>query len=184
MHYKLYFLLIGCTLKGRHTEQHDVYFGIGKQPADLVPAIKSFWPEAEKLHVDCWREVTNVNGFQIKVIPKTGNPDTGTNQLYFMNLGGYRKGAFEEFHFRELVVAPNQEEAVRLAKKTGFYKDHGFKGAVAHIDDRYGVDIDEIHPVSEILSPADKANYSVIITEEIAATPDEIHLGYTPISKL
>ena len=111
MSYKLYFLLVGCRLKGRHTEQHDVFFGIGSSPADLIPAVKSFWPEAENLHIDCWREVTNVNGHSVKVDLKEDNPEPSNLSLFFINLGGYRKGEFEEFHFKDLFVAANAGDA-------------------------------------------------------------------------
>lgn len=169
----------------RHIEQHDVYFGIGQNVADIMPALKNFWPEAEGLHIDCWREVTNVNGFKIKIVPKNEITSRDTTlSLFFMNLGGYRKEEFEEFHLRELVVATSQAEAVKLAKKTTFYLQHGFKGAVAHIDEKYGVDVDEVYSVEEILSVADKDNFRIIVSKEQIGETDEIHLGYTTFAKL
>ena len=36
---KLFMLLLGCLLKGRNTEQHDIFFGIAETLKDLVPAI-------------------------------------------------------------------------------------------------------------------------------------------------
>eukprot|EP01136_Pigoraptor_vietnamica_P006411 Opistho-1_new@39323 len=111
MNPKLYFLLVGCSTKGRHTEQHDVFFGIAQSPAGLIPVLHKFWPEAEKLHIDCWREVTNVNGYCVTVVSKA-DPSTTDLSLFFINLGGYRKGEFEEFHFKELFVAASQQEAI------------------------------------------------------------------------
>lgn len=185
MEYKLFFFLIGCKLPNRFTEQHDVFFGIAERPAELIPAINNFWPDAGKLHIDCWREVTNINGYKVKVLPKNEVPgdDSGLS-LFFINMGGYKKGEFEEFHFKDIFAAPNQDEAIRLAKKTSFYRSYGFKGAVAHIDNKYGVDVDEIYQVEEILQPSDKANYRIVVTNEIAGQADEIHLGYTLLSKL
>ena len=53
MEMKLYMVLLGCKPEGRHTEQHDVFFGIAPALKDLIPAFKSFWPEAKgKIHVD------------------------------------------------------------------------------------------------------------------------------------
>lgn len=185
MEYKLFFFLTGCKLANRFTEQHDVFFGIAKTPSHLIPAIKNFWAGAENLHIDCWREVTNINGYQVKVLPKgevAAQP--GGLSLFFINMGGYRKGEFEEFHFKDIFAAPNPEEAIKLAKKTSFYRNYGFKGAVAHVDNKYGVDVDEVYQIEEILSPDDKANYRIVVTNEIAGSPDEIHLGYTPLSKL
>lgn len=185
MEYKLYFFLIGAKLPNRYTEQHDVFFGIGKKPADLIQPLKAFWTEAEKLHIDCWREVTNINGCLIKVFLKNHVTDSDSGlSLFFINMGGYKKGEFEEFHFKDIFVASTQEEAVSQAKKTNFYKQFSFKGAVAHVDNKYGVDVDEIYDVAEILPVADKNNYRIIVTNEIATQPDEIHLGYTTLSKL
>lgn len=183
MSYKLYFLLVGCRLKERYTEQHDVFFGIGERLSDLIPALHGFWPDAENLHIDCWREVTNVDGYCVTVVPKVDTPGTDLS-LFFINLGGYKKGEFEEFHFKNLFVAANQQEAIKLARQTKFYKEFGFKGAVSHIDNQYGVDIDELYPVEEILSKADKSKYSILLTNEIPNQIDEIHLGYTPLAKL
>ena len=57
LHYKktsnLYMIMLGCTPKGRFTEQHDIFFGIGTSLKELVADMKSFWPEAKgKIHID------------------------------------------------------------------------------------------------------------------------------------
>ena len=68
---KLYMLMLGCTLVGRLTEQHDIFFGIGSSLKDLIPQIKNFWPEAKgKIHIDAWREVSVVDDFTIEVVSK------------------------------------------------------------------------------------------------------------------
>lgn len=142
---KLFMVLLGCKPAGRHTEQHDIFFAIGNSLADLKPAMTGFWPEANgKIHIDAWREVNVVDGYQLKVVPATANAGIKEHRLFFINLGGYKKGEFEEQHYKMLVVARNLAEATRMAKNTAFYKHTGFEGAVAHIDDKYGVDVDDI----------------------------------------
>ena len=129
---KLFMLLIGCTPGGRNIEQHDIFFGIGNSVKDLIPDVISFWPEAKgKLHLDAWREVTNVNGFGVTVIPH--QEINNAAKLFFINLGGYKQNEFEEFHYKMIVAAGDKGEAVRLAKNTAFYKHTGFKGADSHI---------------------------------------------------
>lgn len=171
-------LLIGATPPGRHTEQHDVFFGIADSIRDLVPQVINFWPEAKKgLHLDAWREVTLVNSYSIRVIadPKH-NSET---QLFFINLGGYKRGEFEEFHYKMIVAAPDKGEAVKAAKQTAFFRHTGFKGANAHIDDKYGVDVDDIYAIREILPAGAKEKYSLEIEQATAdAAEDIIHLGY------
>ena len=49
---KLFMLLLGCKPPGRHVEQHDVFFGIAGSLDELIPEIKAFWPETDKIHID------------------------------------------------------------------------------------------------------------------------------------
>lgn len=179
---KLFMLLIGCTPEGRNIEQHDIFFGIGKSVKDLLPGVINFWPEAKgKLHLDAWREVTNVNGFAITVVP--AQQRNHTSKLFFINLGGYRKNEFEEFHYKMIVAAADKGEAVKQAKNTAFYKHTSFTGATSHIDDKYGVDVDDIFEIADILPAEMKKQYSLLITHAKEALPeDELHLGYFKLS--
>ena len=177
--------MVGCRPSGRNTEQHDVFFGIGETIRDLVPQLKDFWPSAGKMHVDAWREVTRVDGYKITVTPKQAAPSASPGySLYFLNLGGYKQGEFDEFHYKMLVAAQDQNEALQVAKKTAFYKHTGFKGAPSHIDDKFGVDVDDMHQVKDILLPGQKAVYSIRMEPEASTEPDELHLGYFPFDKL
>ncbi len=182
---KLYFLLLGCKPQGRHTEQHDVFFGIGETLKELVPAMNSFWPEAKKnLHVDAWREVNSVQNYTIRVRLKTeASSGDAELKLFFINLGGYKKNEFEEYHHKLLIVAKDIAEASAQAKQEIFYKTTGFKGASAHIDDKYGIDVDEAYEVEELLPKAMKALYALDISLE-AGPIDEVQLGYLPLWKI
>ncbi len=180
----LYMLLIGCLPKGRNIEQHDVCFGIGNNIRDVLPGLLDFWPEAKgTLHLDAWRTVTLVNGFAIEVTEQPGV--NSPNQLFFINLGGYKLGEFEEFHYKMIIAASGKGEAVQLSKQTAFFRHTGFKGANAHIDDKYGVDVDDIFAIKDILPSDLKNKYSLIIKEADPDTPeDEIHLGYFKLDKV
>lgn len=175
---KLFMLLVGATPPGRHTEQHDVFFGIGQSIRDILPQLKDFWPEAKKgMHLDAWREVTLVNGFQVKVIDKPVH--ASSTQLFFINLGGYKQGEFEEFHYKMIVAAPEKGEAIRMSKQTAFFRHTGFKGANAHVDDKFGVDVDDVYAIPDILPKSTKERYSLQIEPATDGHPeDEIHLGY------
>jgi len=155
---------------------------------DLVPAIEAFWPEAQgSLHVDAWREVNQVNGYRISVVPREAAANTsveGADKLFFLNLGGYKEGEFDEFHYKLLVVAKDQGEAIAQAKQTAFYKHTGFKGAASHVDNKYGVDVDELHPVQDIISKELKEKYSIQIAADDSGVEDELHLGYFMLHKL
>lgn len=186
---KLYFLILGCTVKGRLIEQHDIFFGIGNSLSQLVPKIKEFWPEANKdIHIDVWREVNIVDNFSISVVPKNKvlEPDLNSPKLFFLNLGGYKQNEFEEYHYNMLTVADTIADAIKKSKKSVFYKHSGFKGAVSHIDEKYGIDVDDLHNVSDILSPADQDMYSIKInvSNEIFIKQDEFHIGYLKLNKI
>jgi hypothetical protein len=182
---KLYMALLGCRPPGRFTEQHDIFFGIGTSLGSLVPEINKSWPEAKgKIHVDAFRAVTNVDGYQIAVQERTDQPrKAGEKELFFINLGGYREGEFEEFHYKMLIVAESQGEAIRLSRQTFFFKHTGFKGAPSHVDDKYGIDVDDIFTVKEILAPAFKEKYVISITEG-DGPEDDLALGYFPLKTI
>lgn len=178
-------VMIGCRPKGRLTEQHDIFFGIAESMKELMPHMKEFWPEAKgKIHVDAYREVNFVNGYTIKVIPKKENKKNSSgDKLFFLNLGGYKVNEFDEFHYKVLAIAESSGEAIQQAKQTAFYKHFGFKGATSHIDDKYGVDVDDVYKVNDILNSFFKENYSLKITKE-NGIEDELQIGYFPLKKL
>ncbi len=178
-------VLLGCTPKGRVTEQHDVFFGIGENLSDLIPKMNVFWPEAEgKLHIDAWREINFVESFSVEVIEKTIENETDLN-LYFLNLGGYKPGEFEEYHYKMLTISTTLATAIKESKKTAFYKHCGFKGATSHIDDKYGIDVDDFHKVNDLLDAETKAKYQLkIIALNQSQIEDELHIGYVKIKSL
>lgn len=178
-------IMLGCTPAGRHTEQHDIFFTVGTSLKDTLPAIKLFWPEAkEKIHIDAWRLVTAVNGYEVSVVEKESDKEEGTLKLFFINLGGYKKDEFDEPHYKLVLAAENMAGAIKQAKETAFYRHMGFSGAVSHIDDKYGVDVDDAFEISEVLPPEIKQKYSIRVREKAGMEPDEIHLGYLPLSKI
>jgi hypothetical protein len=186
---KLFMLLVGCKPAGRLTEQHDVFFGIADSLKELVPAINKFWPAvANKFHLDGWREVNYVDGYQVTVIPKimSGKEDNEKEaKLFFINLGGYKPGAFEEFHYKMLVAATDKAGAIRASKNTAFYMHTGYKTAPSHIDDKYGIDVDDSYAIKELLNPLYNERYSIQLTRATGDyKEDRIELGYFKISSL
>jgi hypothetical protein len=174
---KLFMTLIGCTPAGRNIEQHDVFFGIGDSLKDIVPAVIQSWPDAGKLHFDAYREVTYVNDCKVRIVPQQ---DTSSPcKLFFINLGGYKQNEFEEFHYKMIIAAENKTDAINRSKQTAFFKHTGFKGANSHIDDKYGVDVDDVFEIKDILSADLKQQFSIWVerTDDVVEE-DELHLGY------
>lgn len=174
-------ILLGCTPTGRLTEQHDIFFGIGTSVLSMKPDMYAFWPEGGQLHVDSWREVTQVGPYSISIVARHEAADA-PEKLFFLNLGGYCMGEFEEYHFKLLVVATTMAEAVKASKQTEFYKQWGFKGAESHIDEKYALDVDDMHKVEDLLTDDWKARYSIRI-EKREGPEDALHIGYLKLGK-
>lgn len=192
---KLFMVLLGCRPKGRFTEQHDIFFGIAGNLRELVAEIKQSWPEAKgNIHIDAWRAVTSVKNCKILILDNNVKLERPVSQgsdlkLFFVNLGGYKDGEFDEFHYKVLVAAKGMKMAQRAAMSTTFFKHFSIsqtihKRATAHIDDKYGIDVDEIYPVADILTPSQKAAYSIIVTQPSDEPEDAMNLGYLKLADL
>lgn len=174
-------LLLGCKPNGRHTEQHDILFTIGNSLKSVIPDMIAFWPEADGIiHLDSWREVTRVDNFEIRIILKEEKMIKGKEKIFFLNLGGYKPGEFEEYHYKVLVVSSEKSLAIQEAKESVFYK-HTLS---SHIDDKYGVDVDDVYDVEDILPKHLKEKYAIQIMPASDRTEDDLHIGYLKLSKL
>ena len=181
---KLFMLLLGSKAPGRNVEQHDFFFAIAHELRELVEEIKLFWPETEgKIHIDAWREVNVVDGHRIRIVQRDERQVVG-KRLFFINLGGYQENKFEEQHYTVLTVKADRAAAFNEAKETLFYKHNQFKGAASHIDDKYGIDVDDIYQIDDILPPTQKQRYAIELIPTAGLETDPIHLGYLKLSSL
>ena len=183
----LFMVLLGSKAPNRNVEQHDFFFGIATGLKELVPAMKAFWPEAgNSIHIDGWRRITRVDGFEIRVSERNSDEILSSEKkLFFINLGGYLSGRLEEQHYTVLSVNDDRLQAIRDAKKTVFFKTNTLKGtAGSHIDEKYGIDVDDIYRVEDILGDAFKQKYRIQITESSDQQEDEIMLGYLLLNKI
>ncbi len=190
----LFMVQLGGRPKGRLIEQHDIFFGVANQVRELVDDINHHWPEVKnKWHIDSYRAITKVGNHTVKLI-ESNNQTANDNglKLFFINLGGYQRGSFEEFHYKLLIVAATQADAIKQAKQSTFYKEFTFKdkdspfNAASHIDDKFQVDIDDIYNVNDLVS-----NIQILIeptihnSHELAnADEDKEYVGYLSIKNL
>ena len=185
----LYMVQLGGRPKGRLIEQHDIFFGIANQVSELVDDINQHWPEVKnKWHIDSYRAITKIDNFVIKLIESSEKIKSSADlKLFFINLGGYQQGSFEEFHYKLLIVAPNQADAIKQAKQSEFYKQFTFKDetspfdAASHIDDKFEVDIDDIYNVNDLLSNVQLVIESISDTDD---REDKEYVGYLSIKNL
>ncbi len=182
-------VLLGSKPSNRTVEQHDYFFGIAASLQELVPQMMDFWPEAgSSLHIDGWREVTHVERYSVRIIPKNDPKGAGKGKrLFFVNLGGYQSGKLEEQHYTLLTVQDDRKGAIKTSTTTDFFKASSIasvKSASAHIDEKYGIDVDDIYRIDDILLEEVRARYNVELTPSDEAHQDQIHLGYYKLDKL
>ncbi len=214
---KLFMLKIGARPQGRLIEQHDVMFVIANSLSETIESVNQHWPAVKNnWHLDAWREVKRVGDYQILLskesLSKDGlskdnaladniladdrvdnKLDSQGKQLYFVNLGGYLPGQFEEFHYKTLVVAETLGKATAQVKKTAFYQDYTFDNvdtaksgvATSHVDDKHQLDLDDIHCVADLM-PRDVALTIQPLTEhEKNQLPDDaLHIGYLSLKQI
>lgn len=181
---KLFMVILGCKPEGRFTEQHDVFFGISNSLEELIPQMKAFWKEAEgQIHIDAWREIKQADNYTVSIAEKTNTATSAENQkLFFINLGGYKENEFEEYHYKIVTAAADKGEAIRKSKQTAFYKHCGFAGAESHVDDKYGIDVDDLYQVADILPAETKNKYAINLSVANDIQPDQLHIGYLKIN--
>lgn len=184
---QLYMCLVGCKPMGRHIEQHDIFFTIASERHELEKQLCAFWPDGGRLHLDGWRKVSRVGTVAVKAVKRVGDVTftTTAQALFFINLGGYQPGQFEELHHKLLTVQSSKAAATSAAKQSAFYRSS--KGS--HIDDQYGVDIDDIYNVEDILPFEVRRSYRLVFErledDHAGLLPeDPLHIGYTKFSQL
>lgn len=180
---KLFMILLGSKAPKRNVEQHDFFFGIAEKLSDLKQQLFDFWPEAgSSLHIDGWREITFIDGYRVDVVSTAA---LSNKRLFFINLGGYISGKLEEQHYTLLTVQDDRIAAIKAGKLTEFFKTgtiSKLKGAGAHIDEKYGIDVDDIYRIEDLL-PQDIKKWHIQLTPA-DGMPDEIHLGYLKMNQL
>jgi len=182
---KLYMILLGSKAPKRNVEQHDYFFGIASSLKELVPEIKAFWPgTGTSLHIDGWREVNKVDDYEISIKLRDSDTPPSIPKLFFINLGGYQAGKLYEQHYIVLSVHEERAKAIQDAKKTVFFKTNSIKGANSHIDEKYGIDVDDIYKIEDILSEEAKQKYHIEIKPSSGLPEDGLHLGYFRLDKL
>lgn len=112
---KLFMFYVGGDCGNSNVELHDVRFSVGETPEDCRDDLrKQWWGEPRSLHLDCWGEVKQADGYDIAVTRGPAASDTA-DKLFFVNLGGYDPGEFSELHKNILLVAPDAKAATAKA---------------------------------------------------------------------
>ena len=126
---KLFAVYVGGEFAGANIELHDMRFVVAASIAETHDELRrQWWGIPKSLHIDCWAEIVRADGYVVTLRPE---PFTGSERLYYVNLGGYDPAEFSEKHKNVFVVAKTIAEAKARAIKAA-------KGwAAPHRDEMY-----------------------------------------------
>lgn len=126
---RLFAIYIGGEHPGANIEVHDMRFIAAPTiEATYETLLAQWWGREGTLHIDCWSEISQADGYEISLLPE---PYEGKEKLYYVNLGGYDGVTFAEQHRNVFVVADSLPAAkARAIKQAAGWTD-------AHRDEMY-----------------------------------------------
>lgn len=163
---KLFAIYIGGEHPGANIEVHDMRFVVAPAIEATYPTLLAqWWGREGSLHVDCWSEISQADGYEVSLRPE---PYEGKEKLYYVNLGGYDGVAFAEQHRNVFVVADSlpaaKARAIRLASDwTDAHRDEMYEAEQAFaLDDAAQAQRLHIHLTPRLISgdPAFTCHYT------------------------
>lgn len=95
---KLFAVFTGGNHPRANIELHDLRFVAGESLEATIPALRAaWWGKPSSLHIDGYAELTEVDGWQVDLVPGRA-PEAPARSLWFVNLGGYTPELFGEQH--------------------------------------------------------------------------------------
>lgn len=167
---KLFAIYIGGSIEGANLELHDMRFAIGETIEDTYPALRaSWWGKPKSLHLDCWMELTQTDGYDIEI---SDMPAVNPEKLYFINVGGYDPAQFTELHRFLFLVGTDEATVLRRAL------DQARDFAQRHRDDMY--EVDNVLCLNEL----ELAGQYIHLTPAVKSAPaPDYHCKYMPIGR-
>lgn len=141
---KLYAVGVGGSIRQANIEIHDVQFVVADSMEDTYETLKANW-YGDSLHLDEYKEVTGADGYRIEI---TDTPYLIGRELYFMNMGGYRRDTFGELHEYRLYVSETGKDIEARAEQELLVK----------ADSRHE---DNLHKVEDIMKSSDHEKYYI-----------------------
>lgn len=138
--------------------------------------------QRDKVHIDAWMKVEYAGNYKVLIEPLNTCAAQGDGKLYFVNLGGYKEGEFEEFHKKLFVVANGVTDAMAQLRSHNFMNEYtptalGTK-AKAHFDDKHEINFeaDDVICVADIVT-----NYTLVLEPTHTPGINETVIGYVPL---
>lgn len=162
--YEIIHVYVGGACGNSNVEIHDLRLSIGKTPEDCYDDLrKQWWGDPRRLHLDCWGEVEQADGFDVAISATAANDSP--EKLFVVNLGGYDPGQFSELHKNILVVAADSKAAGAKA----FSEAQGW--TLPHKDNVF-----EVEQVVDVNAQMSQSGYSVVLTKATDEKPFQVHL--------
>ena len=99
----LFLIFIGGKLDFLNIEVHDIIFCVGNLIEDTYEQIKSkYIDKVKSLHIDSYIKLKYIDGHRIALTKLSSDrllqADKDIKNLWFINIGGYKKDSLEETH--------------------------------------------------------------------------------------
>jgi hypothetical protein len=112
---RLFAIYVGGEHPRANIEVHDIRFIVAETIVDTHDELRrQWWGKPGSLHIDCWAELTHVDGYEITL---RAEPFEGVEKLFYVNLGGYDGTDLSEQHRNVFVVTDTVARAKALAMK-------------------------------------------------------------------
>ena len=154
----LFLVVLGGRAATSHIELHDVRWVVGTSIEDTIPTLRQQWFGLQSgLHIDSYKAIQHVDGYAIELIKRRGlckqpqqtSSAAMSDQLWFINLGGYDQDSLQELHQFGLVVAPSKQAAKARARRRWLSS-----ALQVHKDDLHSLDrldtIDDCLPIFNV----------------------------------
>ncbi len=165
---KLYMFYIGGSFRNANVELHDVRFCVGETAETCHDDLRrQWWGDPESLHLDCWGQVEQADGFDIAI---TADAVASDERLFFANMGGYDPREFAELHRNVLIVAAD----VKTAKQRALSLIGNW--SLPHKDNLF-----EVEKLLDLSKLAAERGFGLKLTRAVAEKPFEFCCDYRPI---
>ncbi|MBM2767545.1 DUF1543 domain-containing protein [Burkholderia anthina] len=168
---KLFMVYVGGACANSNVELHDVRFTIGESIEDCYDDLrKQWWGDPSRLHLDCWGEVEQADGYEVTIAAQGAHESPGT--LFLVNLGGYDPEQFTELHQNVFVIAPDWKTAARRALTlVGHWK-------LPHRDNVF-----EVEKVINVSDTVRERGQAIVMTKATSEKPFRFTCDYRPIGE-
>ena len=146
---------------------HDLRFTLAEDHEQAFHQVAHSWfGDPSTAHVDAYMDLSQVDGYELAA----ASEGEAAKTLFFVNIGGYQEGVFNEEHRYLFLIGENEKEVKLRAVK--LYKS---ELRLTHVDNTE--EIDQVIPIHEIDGQELSWKATADNKKPVA------HTGYWPLKK-